>query len=223
VKRAKSSSKGQLGVGDNIKHFTITAHETEGSPFAEFFETFTFRAEDGQEFSKRMHTVSAVSEFGEGVDTATRNELYRAAFGKGNPEGEYVGRVIGVSEQDGQMAFWYLPDENRPVEPEPWVGDVSQFSPFGTFATKIVSSRAEHNEHGHFVTVTLEVDGRDVEHALDIETPKGLAFLASICNAVGLREIGDTDELHGLPMECTITERGAISYAALAIPLRDAA
>jgi hypothetical protein len=217
--KSKSASRGDFGIGTNIKHFTITAHETDGSPFADFWETFTFRADDGQEFSKRMHTVSATAEFAEGVDVEQKRGLCLAAFGKGNVAGDYVGRVVGANDDKG-LAFFYV---GQPVaEPEPWTGDVGQFSPFGTFITKIISSRAEHNEHGHFVTVTLDVDERDVEHTFDIETQKGMVFLANICKAAGLREIGDTDELHGLPMECTITERGAISYAALPAAIQDA-
>jgi hypothetical protein len=221
ARKSKSAGKGKLGLGDDIKQFTITAYKSEGDVFTNFYETFTFRADDGQEFTERMHVVCASADYGAGKDRDLRSELYNAAFGNGNPEGDYIGRVVGVNEPEGRMGFWNLPDENPPAEP--WTGDVSQLSPFGTFTTKIISSRAEHNEHGHFLTVTLEVDGRDVEHAFDIETQKGLAFLASICKATGLREIGDTEELHGLPMQCTITERGAISYAAQAIPLRDAA
>jgi hypothetical protein len=120
IERGKSKSKATksagLGLGYNIKYFTITAHKTEGNPFKSFWETFTFRAEDGHEFTQRLHTIQADADFGEGADVATRNEIIRAAFGKGNPIGDFVGRVIGINEEAGKMMFWHLPDENLPLE-----------------------------------------------------------------------------------------------------------
>jgi hypothetical protein len=226
--KTKPAGKGEFGIGANTKRFTITAHEAEGSPFADFWETFTFRADDGQEFSKRMHNVSATAEFAEGADVELRRSLCAAAWGKGNVEGDYIGRVVGVNDDKG-LAFFHV--DQPAAEPEPWAGDVGQFSPFGTFRASILDSACEWNECGQFVTLMLDVSdtssgmeiNRQVEHTFDMETAKGQAFLASICRAVGIASIEDTDVLHGLPMECTITDRGAISYAALPTAIQDAA
>ncbi|MGY4371100.1 hypothetical protein ACVW1A_007165 [Bradyrhizobium sp. LB1.3] len=219
--KSKSAGKGDLGIGANIKHFTITAHETDGDVFADWYETFSFRADDGQEFSKRLHVVCAAAEFAEGADGELKHSLYLAAWGKGNPEGDYiVGRVVGVSDDKG-LAF--LSVGQPAAEPEPWIGDVGKFSPFGTFPATIKDSAFEWNEHGQFVTLMLDISdnsggmkiNRQVEHAFDMETARGQAFLASICRAVGIASIEDTDVLHGKALECTITNSGAISYAAL--------
>src|SRR4051794_36169029 len=152
--KSKSTGKRGFGIGANIKHFTITAHETDGSPFADFWETFTFRADDGQEFSKRMHVVSATAEFAQGADVELKHSLHDAAWGKGNPAGDYIGRVVGACDGKG-LVFFYI---DQPVaEAEPWVGDVDQLAPFGTFAATILDSASEWNEHGQFVTLMLDI------------------------------------------------------------------
>lgn len=230
--KAKSAGRGEFGVGANIKHFTITAHESDGDVFADWYETFAFRANDGQEFTKRMHVVCASAEFGEGKDRELRNELRKAAFGKGNDEGKYVGRVVGITDVRG-LAFFNVgqPALQGQPEPELWIGDVDKFAPFGTFPAKVLDSACDWNENGQFVTLLLDITdcaggmeiNRQVKHTFDIETAKGQAFLASVCRAVGISEIEDLDVLHGKVLECTITDRGAISYEALAMPLRDAA
>lgn len=228
AERGKSKSKATkpagLGIGKEIKLFTITDFKYDGDPFGSYFETLTFRAEDGQEFTRRLHVVQSDAEFGEGADAETRNQIAAAAFGKGNQIEEWVGRVVGVTDAEG-LAFHHV------AQPEPWVGDVDRFAPFGTFSTKIIDSDADHNEHGHFVTLMLEVSDtsggmeiiRQVNHAFDIETMKGRAFLVSICRALGIDSIDNTDVLHGKVLECTITTRGEISYAASTAPLQEAA
>jgi hypothetical protein len=219
VSKAKPGGKREFGIGANIKHFTIVGHETDGSPFAEFFETFTFRADDGQEFSKRMHVVSATAEFAEGADVELKNALHNAAFGKGNIQEDFVGRVVGACDDKGLCFF----DVGQPAAAPEWIGDVDRLAPFGTFPAKVLDSSCEWNEHGQFVTLMLDITdcsggmaiNRQVNHTFDLESGKGRAFLASICRAVGITSIEDTDVLHGKVLECTITDSGAISYAAL--------
>jgi hypothetical protein len=64
---------------------------------------------------------------------------------------------------------------------------------------------------------------RQTKHTFDMETTKGRAFMVSICRSLSIDSIEDTDVLHGKVLECTITERGEISYAAPAAPLQEAA
>lgn len=115
-------AKSNLGKPDPppIRNFTIIAHTTDGLPFGDFFESFTFRAEDGEEFTQRLHVLkNGAKSADEAPDHQRKLEICRAAFGKGNPEGEYVGRVIGLDD----TGWWHLPDENLPPddedEPEP--------------------------------------------------------------------------------------------------------
>ncbi|MBB4364247.1 hypothetical protein GGD65_005305 [Bradyrhizobium sp. CIR18] len=93
----------------------------EGSPFADWFETFTFRSEDRHEFTRRLHVLKANTQSADDApDYYLKQEIARAAFGKGNPIKDWVGRIIGVTEEKGELVFWYLPDENPPPdEPEP--------------------------------------------------------------------------------------------------------
>jgi len=234
VERGKSASKAkpggkcEFGIGANIKRYTITDYQTEGSPFADFFETFTFRADDGHEFTKQMHVISATKDYGEGEDVELKHSLYVAAWGKDGVEGNYVGRVVGATDAKGLCFF----NVGQPATvPEPWVGDVDKLAPFGTFSATFLDSAVEWNESGQFVTLMLElVDNssgleivRQTKHTFDMETTKGRAFMVSICRSLSIDSIEDTDVLHGKVLECTITERGEISYAAPAAPLQEAA
>lgn len=218
--KSKSTGKGDLGIGANIKRFTIIDHKTDGSPFTDFWETYTFRADDGHEFSRRMHIVSATAEFSEGADFELKRALYFAAWGRGNTQGDYIGRVVGASDDKG-LAFFQV---DQPVaEPDTWVGDVDKFAPFGTFPCTILDSGVERNECGNFVTLMLDVSDRQTNHTFDLETERGCAFLSSICRAVGIDSIEDTDVLHGKALQCTITHRGEISYAELPTTIQEAA
>jgi hypothetical protein len=125
VERGKSASKPkpggkrEFGIGANVKRFTITAHETDGSPFADFFETFTFRADDGQEFTKQMHVISATKDYGDGEDVELKHSLYIAAWGKGGVEGNYVGRVVGATDAKG-LYFFNVGQPEEEVEYPDW-------------------------------------------------------------------------------------------------------
>jgi hypothetical protein len=68
--------------------------------------------------------MQADAEYAEGADAAEYRELCRATFGEEhgilNPVGEWIGRIIGISEEAGESVLWHLPDENEPPdEPEP--------------------------------------------------------------------------------------------------------
>jgi hypothetical protein len=116
-------------------------------------------------------------------------------------------------------------------ELDPWAGDVDKFAPIGTFISIIEDSSVDWNEYGRFLTLMLDLSDtsgemeihRQVEHAFDMETARGRAFLASICRAVGIEVIEDTDILHGKALECTITDRGEIRYAELPTSFEEAA
>ncbi|OSJ19776.1 hypothetical protein BST63_19665 [Bradyrhizobium canariense] len=118
--KPKAAKPARLGLGINIKRYTITAYKNEGSPFADYWETFTFRRhDDGFEFTQRMHVLKVDADVDEAPDFYRKVELIKGAFGKGNPAGEWVGRVLGINEgeEDG-LGFHYLPEENPPL-PEP--------------------------------------------------------------------------------------------------------
>ncbi|MET4722039.1 hypothetical protein ABIF63_006145 [Bradyrhizobium japonicum] len=124
VERSKAKPKATKPASE-IRRYAITARVEEGSPFKSYFETFTFRALDGgHEFSRRLHVMQADAEYAEGADAAEYRELCRATFGEEhgilNPVGEWIGRIIGISEEAGESVLWHLPDENEPPdEPEP--------------------------------------------------------------------------------------------------------
>ena len=68
--------------------------------------------------------MQADAEYAEGADAAEYRELCRATFGEEHgilkPVGEWMGRIIGISEEAGESVLWHLPDENEPPdEPEP--------------------------------------------------------------------------------------------------------
>ncbi|MCK1275876.1 hypothetical protein IVB46_11600 [Bradyrhizobium sp. 61] len=119
--KPKAAKQPSLGLGINIKRYTITAHETEGSAFADYWETFTFRRhDDGYEFTQRMYVLKADADADEAPDFYRKMELIKGTFGKGNPAGKWVGRVLGINEgEEGDLGFHYLPDENPPAAPEP--------------------------------------------------------------------------------------------------------
>ncbi|TAI66578.1 hypothetical protein CWO89_07235 [Bradyrhizobium sp. Leo170] len=127
VERGKAKLK-VAKRGSDIRRYTIVERVDEGSPFKSYFETFTFRALDGEhEFTRRLHVVQADAEYAEGADAAEYRELCRDAFGEEhgivNPIGEWIGRIIGISEEAGESVLWHLPDENEPPdEPEPAPG-----------------------------------------------------------------------------------------------------
>ncbi|UPU00208.1 hypothetical protein J4G48_0020210 [Bradyrhizobium barranii subsp. apii] len=102
---------------DDFKKFTITDYQEDGSWFGTMHINLTFRAVDGEhEFTRRLHVLQANADFGEGADKAEFNEIHHAAFGKGEPTGKWVGRVLGL---DG-TGWWGCPDDNpEPEEPEP--------------------------------------------------------------------------------------------------------
>jgi hypothetical protein len=118
-------------------------------------------------------------------------------------------------------------------EPDPWAGDVDKSAPIGTFLAIIGDSSVDWNEYGRFLTLMLDLSDtsggeeivRKINHTFDIETERGNFFLSSICKAVGVGvgTITDTDVLHGKALECTITDRGKISYAELPTLIQEAA
>jgi hypothetical protein len=215
VERGKSATKAKptakhpkLGIGSNIKHFTITAYETEGSPFADWFEIFTFQAEDGHEFTQRLHVLKTGAE--DAPDQSLRHELYCAAFGRGKPEGNYVGRVIGVTEEKGELVFWHCPDDNPDDAEYPdWASaewreknpadDASSPEPERSkrwlSAEIIDSDKVEETIVLWFRTARKTVIH---EFLFDVD---GERELARICKACGLKEIADTEELHGIPLK----------------------
>jgi hypothetical protein len=118
VEKASKAKPAKDKPGINIRRYRITDYQTEGSPFADFFEIFTFEGEDGtMPFTHRLHVLKLDTENADDApDYYAKHQLCRAAFGKGNPEGDYIGRVIGMnSDKDGIM-FHHLPDV---IQPEP--------------------------------------------------------------------------------------------------------
>lgn len=103
-----------LGLGDDIKNFTVVDYKEDGNWFSDMRVKIRLKANDGQELERRYHVVTTN---GPGTDQDAYNEIMRAAFGEGNPRGEFVGRVIGVNEEDGEPVFWHTPDENLPQDP----------------------------------------------------------------------------------------------------------
>jgi hypothetical protein len=102
----------------NIRRYRITDYQTEGSPFADWYEIFTFEGEDGtMPFTQRMHVLKSGTENADDApDYYAKHQLCRAAFGKGNPEGDYIGRVIGMNSDKSGIMFHHLPDV---IQPEP--------------------------------------------------------------------------------------------------------
>jgi hypothetical protein len=102
----------------NIRRYRITDYQTEGSPFADWYEIFTFEGEDGtMPFTQRMHVLKSGTENADDApDYYAKHQLCRAAFGKGNPEGDYIGRIVGVNSDKGGIMFHHLPDV---IQPEP--------------------------------------------------------------------------------------------------------
>ncbi|MEP7457077.1 hypothetical protein [Phyllobacterium sp. SB3] len=135
----------------------------------------------------------------------------------------------------------YKPKERKPsklkAEPAnddepagPWIGDVSQFAPIGTFRGEIIDATVNKlTSHNTQVILTIQLDGiaeKTVEHSflyeafVPEEQERGQRFVRDIQRAVGInREIEDVDELLYRPCSVTIGNRGAISYR----PLKEAA
>lgn len=106
TRASKPASSGPLP----IKHFMIVDFAEEGSPFTDWFVTAGFRAEDGEEFTRRLHVMH------HGDDAADReayDQLCSAAFGKGAPIDTWEGAWLGYND----AGFWYLPPQVRPAPP----------------------------------------------------------------------------------------------------------
>jgi hypothetical protein len=223
--RAKASSKSTNGT---MVPMTIVDVKEVGDVFSNLFVSITLKDDAGATIQKQLHAFDVNADAGRGPDVDSYFELQRAVC-----DGALLGSRVGVKQSKGVLSFHDIgqPAPKPEPEPNPWVGDVGQFSPFGTFPTTILDSAYEWNEHGQLVTLMLDITDnsggmeitRQVDHTFDMETAKGQAFLASICRAVGITSIEDTDVLHGKVLECTITDRGAISYAALPTLMQEAA
>jgi hypothetical protein len=118
AKPTKPTGEASRGLNLNIKRFKITDHQTEGSAFSDFYEIFTFEGEDGSQFTERMHVLKADTlNADDAPDYYLSKKLGQAAFGRGNPIGEWVGRVVGINGDSDGIMFHHLPEEN--VAPEP--------------------------------------------------------------------------------------------------------
>lgn len=218
--KAKAKAKAKPTKG-TMQPMAIVDVREEGSPFANWFVTVKLQASDGQQIERQFHVSDSAKDYGDGPDADIYRELMKAAGDNG-----LRGAHVGVTETGGKLTFHNIgqPAHAQPTaEPEPWVGDVDRFAPFGTFSATFLDSAVDWNENGQFVTLMLEISDtsggteitRQVNHTFDMETMRGRAFLASICRAVGIAAIEDTEVLHGTVLECTITDRGEISYAPL--------
>lgn len=119
-------------------------------------------------------------------------------------------------------------NDNVPVEEDlpsgPMVCDVGPFSPFGTFNGRIVDTSVRRiDRNTEKIVVHLECDNGQsnyplrIEHTLYSEHPdasiqaRGQNFLSEFGELVG-ESIDDTEQLHGLAVQCTINNKLAISY-----------
>jgi hypothetical protein len=116
--------------------------------------------------------VQADAEFAEGADTAEYRELCTAAFGKGKPEGNYLGRVIGINEGNDRVWYHHLPGENpSPAEA------VTEPQPASRPLTEAIARRREPSEWERKKAAQWRRDaGRkewDKAHPEFFETPAG--------------------------------------------------
>jgi hypothetical protein len=166
-------AKARHGIGHKMKRYTIVDVAEEGSVFGSYFLTFTFRAGEGEhEFTQRLHVVQADAEFAEGADTAEYRELCTAAFGKGKPEGNYLGRVIGINEGNDRVWYHHLPGENpSPAEA------VTEPQPASRPLTEAIARRREPSEWERKKAAQWRRDAGwkewDKAHPEFFETPAG--------------------------------------------------
>jgi hypothetical protein len=180
--KLKADTKTGRGIGLDFRPLTIIDHRIEENPLGDF-ETFTFLAEDGTKFTERMHIYAGQDE---GPDYYSKEWLESAAFGRGNPEGDFIGRVVLISEHVEGLEFRPMPEKGSPAAPPPVVRAVA---PPPIITKKIISASAEKKDGERVLVVEFD-DGsgdRIVIESYDREgQEEGQRRLAHLLNSAGI-------------------------------------
>ncbi len=165
-----------------------------------------------------------------------------AAQGKPDAPRRYLHTWLRDEDYDCEPPTAYVPKEGklqqkgpRPLVDDPpqadpalaalakWEGDVSLFSPRGTFQGEVVETSKWVDEPGAMqvcLLLALKTPTGDqrVEHVFWIESDdaeqqrRGQGFLGFLAHAMGIPPAEDTEDLQFRPMTITINQEGHISY-----------
>lgn len=122
----------------------------------------------------------------EGPDYYSKEWLASAAFGRGNPEGDFIGCVVRISEDVEGLEFRPMPEKGSPAAPPPVVRAAAP----PPIITKKIISASDEKEDGERVLVVEFDDGSGdsiVIESYDREgQDEGQRRLAHLLNSAGI-------------------------------------